>query len=89
MPYIKKERRDEMRAIINEFRRAQLYPHRMSTGDLNYIITSLINSYIEHNGESYDIYNSCIGVLECAKLELYRRPIAAYENKKIKSNGDL
>ena len=30
-----------------------------------------------------------IGVLECAKLELYRRVAAPYEDDKIDENGDV
>ena len=30
-----------------------------------------------------------IGALESAKLELYRRSIALYEDTKIKENGDV
>jgi hypothetical protein len=37
----------------------------------------------------YDDYNSLIGTLECAKQELYRRKIAAYEDKKIEENGEV
>jgi len=38
---------------------------------------------------SYSDYNALVGVLECAKLEFYRRAVAAYEDKKIKENGDV
>ncbi len=37
----------------------------------------------------YSKINSLIGVLECAKLELYRRVAAPYENDKIDENGDV
>ena len=30
-----------------------------------------------------------VGVLECAKLELYRRMAAPYEDEKIEDNGDV
>jgi hypothetical protein len=30
-----------------------------------------------------------IGMLECAKLELYRRSVANYEDEKILENGDV
>ena len=33
--------------------------------------------------------NEAIGVLECAKLELYQRVIADYENEKMRVNGDV
>ena len=33
--------------------------------------------------------NAIIGALECAKLELYRRVAAPYEDDKIIENGDV
>jgi len=33
--------------------------------------------------------NDAIGALEGAKLELYRRVISKYEDKKIMENGDV
>jgi len=78
MPYIKKE--DRERARINP----------MNPGELNYAITILINNYMEdRGGVSYTVINEVIGVLECAKLELYRRLAAPYEDKKIEENGDV
>ena len=56
---------------------------------LNYCISMLCKEYLEGKGESYQTYNDIIGVLECAKMEMYRRKIANYENKKIKENGDV
>ena len=38
---------------------------------------------------NYADINSAIGVLECAKLELYRRQAAPYEDKKIEENGEV
>jgi len=60
-------------------------------GELNYCITQLINEYIEEESDSmrYSFINACIGVLECCKLELYRRIAAPYEDKKCEENGDV
>lgn len=60
----------------------------MSSGELNYRITKLVWEYIKHD-ECYRAYNDAIGALECAKLELYRRKTALYEDKKCKQNGDV
>jgi hypothetical protein len=60
-----------------------------SPGDLNFQITSLVVDYIDRCGESYHTYNEVIGVLECAKQELYRRMVAPYEIKKHAENGDV
>jgi hypothetical protein len=41
------------------------------------------------NGENYQHFNDVLGALEGAKLELYRRRIAPYEDTKIVENGDV
>jgi hypothetical protein len=59
-------------------------------GDLNYTITRLCDQYIiARGGVSYTLLNEVIGVLECAKQELYRRVAAPYEDKKLQANGDV
>jgi hypothetical protein len=58
-------------------------------GELNYLITKLIDLYLQDKGLKYKNINEVIGVLECAKLELYRRIAGPYEDKKIVSNGDV
>jgi hypothetical protein len=83
MPYIKQENRfgeEEMMYLLDDVN---------SDGDLNYLITSIIDAYLRHRGLKYDSINSAIGVLECAKLELYRRIAGPYEDKKIVENGDV
>ena len=57
-------------------------------GILNYIITRLCHWWLGDN-PNYAKYNELIGVLECAKMELYRRKVAPYEDKKIIENGDV
>lgn len=79
MPYIKKEDRIKLnKSNISN-----------NSGELNFQITMLINSYLERKGISYTNLNEVIGVLECAKLEIYRRLAAKYEDKKISENGDV
>ena len=58
-------------------------------GELNYRITVDINEYLQFHGVSYAKINEVIGVLECAKLELYRRIASPYEDKKKEENGDV
>ncbi|KKN55498.1 hypothetical protein LCGC14_0581730 [marine sediment metagenome] len=79
MPYIDKSRRLHLDC-----------GHSPKTaGELNYLITMTAVEYLESNGESYQSYNDILGALEGAKLELYRRRIAAYEELKIDQNGDV
>ena len=60
-----------------------------SSGDLNYLITKILDEYIMQQGLNYDTLNTVIGVLECAKMELYRRVAAEYEDQKRNTNGDV
>lgn len=81
MPYIKKYKRQDID-----------YSGMLPTtpGELNYKISKLIDSYIErHGGISYSNINEVIGVLECVKLELYRRIAAPYEDEKLNENGEV
>lgn len=84
MPYIKKE--DRKRVIPYGPKNA---------GELNFSITRLIREYLylpHGSGDlalSYQRINDCIGALEGAKMELYRRVVVPYEEKKIKENGDV
>ena len=62
-----------------------------NAGELNYLITTTVDAYLndpEIETVRYARLNEVIGVLECAKLELYRRVVAQYENKKIAKLGD-
>jgi hypothetical protein len=62
-----------------------------TAGDLNYLITRQVDAYLARKGVSYANLNEVIGVLECAKLELYRRIVASYEDRKIADpeNGEV
>lgn len=82
MPYINKETRG-----LLSFGKKVALPQ--SPGELNYMITTLIHKYLGQDKECYSKYNEVIGVLECAKLELYRRWLSRYEDEKINENGDL
>ena len=61
-----------------------------TAGELNYAITRLVDDYlIQKGGIRYSHLNEVIGALECAKLELYRRVAAPYEDQKITETGDV
>lgn len=55
-------------------------------GSLNYLITNIL---LAKDPKSYTDYNALIGVIECCKLEFYRRAVAAYEDEKIAENSDV
>lgn len=98
MPYIKQEKRDclfpflenlfaQIEGISEQKNEGDL-DLEFKTGDLNYCITRLIHFYLRDK-PNYEKYNSAIGILECAKLELYRRKVGPYEDEAINKNGDL
>jgi len=61
-----------------------------TAGELNYAVTKLVDDYLQAKGAiRYAHLNEVIGALECAKLELYRRIAAPYEDAKIASAGDV
>lgn len=62
-----------------------------TTGDLNFAITTLVHDWLDRQDHKlrYDHVNAAIGALECAKLELYRRIAAPYEDAKAVENGDV
>lgn len=78
MPYIKPEDRTGETLIRPQ-----------NAGELNWVLTTFCNAYIERNGKRYQTINEIVGVLECCKLEFYRRLAAPYEDEKIKENGDV
>ena len=84
MPYIMKQYR---RAFDPHLK--AIGPHTTSVGDLNYCITVLVHEYLKAHGKSYSTMNDCIGVLDAAKAEFYRRIVAPYEDDKIQENGDV
>ena len=61
-----------------------------TAGELNYAITRIVDDYlVRAGGLRYSRLNEAIGALECAKLELYRRLAAPYEDRKIAESGDV
>ena len=61
-----------------------------NAGELNYVITRCVDEYLIQKGSlRYANINEVIGVLECAKLELYRRIAVPYEDGKKEASGDV
>jgi hypothetical protein len=80
MPYIKQERREAIMAGAKP----------QDAGELNFAITVLVDNYLKDKGGiRYAHLNEVIGAIDCAKLELYRRVAAPYEDKKMEENGDV
>lgn len=79
MPYIPQPERAE---ILNNQRAPK------TAGELNFLFTEIIQTYLTQKGLCYQHINDIIGALEGCKLELYRRVASSYEDAKIKANGD-
>lgn len=62
----------------------------VNAGELNYALTRVVDDYlIRKGGIRYAHLNEVVGAMECAKLELYRRLAAPYEDRKIVEAGDV
>lgn len=94
MPYITKGQHGYIDKVVD-----QLFMWVKSKGEYNYVITRLLHQFIidyyakfdhqERYGLCYDALNDAIGILECAKQELYRAVAGPYEDQKRKENGNI
>ena len=83
MPYIKENEREVIKKTpVNEL-------PAMGIGNINYAISTIIHNYLRQMGIRYANINAVIGVLECAKLELYRMIAVPYERTKRDENGPV
>lgn len=78
MPYV--EVADRQHLALN-------LPDGVTIGQINYILTTILDQWVGSD-PNYERINSAIGVLECAKQEMYRRVAVPYEIGKCESNGD-
>lgn len=86
MPYITKAQKH---AVWDSVSKTIWSEWITSAGELNFAFTQLIIEYLELKGLNYQNINDVMGALEGAKLEMYRRVAAPYEDKKIDLNGDV
>lgn len=94
MPYIKQELRDDiddsLRELIDDIRSCAYADDRDTLkGVLTYVLTSLLINILTEHGLSYSRFSDIVGTLECAKMEIYRRAIASYEDYCVQNNGDI
>jgi len=90
MPYIEQKDRETIGPVLIPLLDF-IFDEKLlaNPGPLNYIITKICHAYIEDQKLCYTTLNEVIGVLECAKLELYRMVGAKYEDKKRLENGPV
>ncbi|MBW1975256.1 MAG: hypothetical protein JRI45_06760 [Deltaproteobacteria bacterium] len=89
MPYIKDAERRLIKPGCTFVAEAIASFGKVHPGRVNYAISEILKQLLDYTRISYSEINKLIGALECAKLELYRRLAAPYEDKKIKENGDV
>lgn len=95
MPYINKDRRDDLEPGIDLISKAMkenldMVPVGESglvAGDLNYIITRICHEYLRIKGKSYQSFNDIMGALSGSNQELYRTIFGPYEEYKRITNG--
>jgi len=83
VPYIEESERDRF-AGVNTFGYAC-----NKAGELDYVITRIIQGYMKKNGVSFATFAVIAGVLVLVLFEFVRRVVNDYEDMKIKDNGDV
>ena len=87
MPYIKKDQRPALDALLVPFvAHLQSLSVEEQDGALNYSITKIIRLLYP---KKYFHLNRALGVLSAVTHELYRRVIGPYEDTKIIEHGDV
>jgi hypothetical protein len=87
LPYIKTSNRSKYNTVLRELTEIlKALPPEEVDGELNYVFTKLLKEIYPLR---YFHINKAIGVLECVKLEFYRRVAAPYEDTKIQESGDV
>ena len=87
MPYIKVDKRNKYNKVLKDLLQIlKALPPEEVDGELNYVVTKILKEVYPLR---YFHINKAIGVLECIKLEYYRRIAAPYEDSKIQESGDV
>lgn len=84
MPYITQNNRDAIDPALN--RVAQV---TTNGGELNYVISTIVATYVRKNGLRYQNISDVLGALNGAIGEFNRRVVDPYEQQKMLENGDL
>lgn len=93
MPYITQDKRtmldDQITDLLHTLVGMEMDdPENNTEGNINYLITRLMMMvYGDRDSTRYSQINDAIGVLECIKLEFYRKVAAPYEDQKEFDNG--
>ena len=84
MPYILKEDREKFMDLCDTLgQRAE------TKGELNYIVSRIIHTYVIKKGIGYTTASEAMDALRDAADEFYRTVLAPYENRKRMENGPV
>ncbi len=92
MPYIKEEHREILDPIINDLKRTIV---NITLDDesvkleclINYMILKMLSEM--YTAKNYDEINDVIGMLECCKLEYYRKVAAIVNDQSEYDYGEI
>jgi hypothetical protein len=88
MPYIKQEKRKCWDPLL-KLLAIEMEKHKAVKGDLNYICFVLGREFIHQNGFNYQSISDSVDGVRGASVELGRRILDPYEDKKRTENGDI
>jgi len=95
VPYIKQSERENLRQFLTplcDHIENESYDCNFEVGHLNYVFTVILQAFLKCGGKvtpCYSDLNGAIGALEACKLEMVRRMVNPYEDKKISESGDV
>jgi len=76
--------------VIKKVRGPALKAGASNVGELTYVLTRTVLDYLARTDPPrYKDYAEVLGALESTKLELYRKRISLYEDKKCEENGEV
>lgn len=85
MPYIQPEERQKFARVEDALAHIEI----RTPGELNYLLTLVVQTYFNDHASNYLGFNDVMGALSGAQQEFYRRVVAPYEDSKIAENGDV
>ncbi len=97
MPYISRDQRrtvdPAIDALVEAIKKATVYTGTAfrevpPDGAINYAFTQVLRALVTVK-PGYVNQERAVGILECCKLELYRKSTAPYEDKKALENGEV
>jgi len=98
MPYIPQDQRvvidPAVGQLVEAIKKATVYKGTAfrpvpPDGAMNYAMTRLVTHLLLPGKPSYLLLERAVGLLDCVKMELYRKVGAPYEDEKESENGEV